>query len=131
MWNPFKLSIKSRAGRRKAYRARISGLHVKVVGRPGVYVASDLSPTGVGLKGSTGMREGKVLEISLFHKGRTAVSGIRARVVRATQTFTGLVFVDMPPCTTDAVHSLVLAEQKRQADERCKGKDTGSCMMDF
>ncbi|BCS90202.1 PilZ domain-containing protein [Pseudodesulfovibrio sediminis] len=120
--NSFSFSVKSNAGNRKAYRAKIDGLHVKVVGRPSVYSAVDLSPTGVGLNGAAGMREGRIFEISLFHKGKQLISGLQVRVIRATASFTGLVFVDLDPRQTDAVHALVLSEQKRQVDERNKDR---------
>jgi len=107
---------------RKAYRAQISGLHVKVVGRPAVYAAKDLSPTGVGLAGGIGLREGKVLAVNLFYKGALVASEIKAHVVRAAATFTGLSFIDMSRRQADAVHALVLEEQKVQAELRKKEK---------
>jgi len=130
-WNPFKISVKASSGKRGTYRAKISGLHVKVVGRPSVYPTTDLSPTGVGLKGSTGMREGKVFELGLFTGGKQIVSGLHARVVRATATFTALVFVDLDPRQSDAVHALVLSEQKRQADERKESRLDGRDKYDM
>ncbi len=114
----FAISFSREAGERKAYRARIEGLHVKVAGRPSVYAARDISPTGVGLDGGTGMREGQLFELNLFFKGRLTASDLKARVVRSTATFTGLVFIDLDRRQEDAVHAIVLEEQKRQAELR-------------
>jgi len=111
-------SIKKNSGDRQAYRAQITGLHVKVAGRPAVYATKDISPTGVGLSGSTGMREGDVLEIGLYYKGGLVAGSVNARVVRAAPTFTGLVFFDLDRRQQDAIHALVLKEQKRQAELR-------------
>nr|WP_287413054.1 PilZ domain-containing protein [Pseudodesulfovibrio sp.] len=118
--NPFKVSVKQSSGKRIAYRAKISGLHVKVVGRPSVYSVSDLSPTGLGLSGSTGMREGDVFVLSLYLKGKRVATDLHAKVVRAKQMFTGLVFVNPDRRQMDALHALVLEEQKEQAEERKK-----------
>jgi c-di-GMP-binding flagellar brake protein YcgR len=116
--NPFDISFGQPSGKREAYRASIPGLHVKVAGRPAVYSARDISPTGVGLSGSTAMREGERFEIGLYFKGTQVALGIRARVVRVASSFTGLVFEEMDRRSQDAVHELVLKEQKRQAEER-------------
>lgn len=118
--NPFKVSVKQSSGNRAAYRAKISGLHVKVVGRPSVYSASDLSPTGLGLSGSTGMREGDVFVLSLYLKGRRVAADLQAKVVRVKSMFTGLVFINPDRRQMDALHALVLQEQKEQAEERKK-----------
>ena len=120
--SPFNISFKQTSGKREAYRASIPGLHVKVVGRPAVYSAKDISPTGVGLAGSTGMREGDRFEVGLYYRGKPIATGIKAKVVRAAPTFTGLVFEDMDRRAQDAVHELVLEEQKRQAEERRKDR---------
>ncbi len=116
--NPFSLSFGKESGGRQAYRAKISDLHIKVVGRPLVYVAKDLSPSGVGLGGSSGMREGQDYTISLFRKGAMLATNLKTRVVRATPQFTGLIFVALSRQQADAVHRIVLDEQKRQAEER-------------
>ena len=118
MGKKFDISIRKPSGDRKAYRAKIEGLHVKVAGRPAVYAAKDLSPTGVGLGGGTGMREGQLFEVNLFFKGALAASSLKTRVVRATATFTGLIFIDLDRRQADAVHAIVLVEQKRQAELR-------------
>lgn len=120
--SPFDISFNPKSGKREAYRAVIPGLHVKVAGRPAVYTTKDISPSGVGLSGSTAMREGDCFEVGLYFKGAQMASGIRARVVRVTSTFTGLVFEDMDRRSQDAVHELVLKEQKRQAGERKKDR---------
>lgn len=130
-WNPFKISVRNTAGKRKTYRAKLAGLHVKVVGRPSVYTATDVSPTGLGLKGATGMRVGQVFEIGLYHKGLRVVEGINVRVVRVSDAFTGLLFVDMDARQEDAVHDLVLQEMKRQADARNKERSPGSEYYDM
>jgi hypothetical protein len=116
--DPFSISFKPSSGKRAAYRARIAGLHVKVAGRPAVYSATDLSPTGVGLSGRTGMRPGEQYEIGLYHKGRRVAHSLTARVVRADHAFTGLAFEGLDRRAQDAVHRLVLDEQKRQAEAR-------------
>ena len=116
--NPFSISFKSSSGKRAAYRATINGLHVKVAGRPAVYSATDLSPTGVGLSGSTGMRVGEKHELGLYHKGRRVAHNITARVVRVDSTFTGLAFEGLDRRAQNDVHQLVLDEQKRQAEVR-------------
>lgn len=120
--NPFSICFGKKSGDRAAYRANISGLHVKVTGKPAVHVAKDLSPTGVGLGGGIGMREGQDLTINLFFKGTLVASNLKARVVRAAPTFTGLTFVGLDRRQTDAVHAIVLDEQKRQAAIRNKEK---------
>ena len=112
------ISFDKPSGPRGAYRAKIAGLHVKVAGRPAVYSATDLSPSGVGLSGCTGMREGERLEIGLYHKGVSVALGIMAKVVRADKSFTALAFESMDRRNQDAVHQLVLEEQKRQAEVR-------------
>lgn len=119
---PFDISFGDSSGPRGAYRAKISGLHVKVAGRPAVYAATDVSPTGVGLSGCTGMREGERFEIGLYYRGGRVGGAIRAKVVRAEKTFTGLAFEDLDRRSQDAVHRLVLDEQKRQAEERRKAR---------
>lgn len=116
------ISFGKKSGDRKTYRAQISGLHVKIAGRPAVYAAKDLSPSGVGLGGGIGMREGQDLTLNLFFKGALVVSDIKARVMRAAPTFTGLTFVAMSRRQADAVHAIVLEEQKRQAELRKKEK---------
>lgn len=116
--NLFKVSVKETSGKRATYRAKIDGLHVKVVGRPSVYAASDLSPTGVGLSGRTGMYEGEIYVLSLFLKGKRVAADLRAKVVRVAPTFTGLVFVTPDRRQTDSLHAIVLSEQKAQAEER-------------
>lgn len=116
--SPFNISFGNKSGGRQAYRAKISGLNVKVAGRPAVYAATDLSPTGVGLSGSTGMREGNMVEIGLYFKGAQVATSIKAKVVRATATFTGLIFIGLNRRQADAIHALVLKEQKRQAELR-------------
>nr|WP_321256162.1 PilZ domain-containing protein [uncultured Pseudodesulfovibrio sp.] len=118
--NPFKVAVKQSSGKRAAYRAKISGLHVKVVGRLSVYSASDLSPTGLGLSGSTGVREGDVFVLSFYLKGKRVAADLQARVVRAKPLFTGLIFVNPDRRQMDALHTLVLEEQKEQAEERKK-----------
>ena len=120
MGNKLSISMKKPSGDRKAYRAKIEGLHVKVAGRPAVYAAKDLSPTGVGLDGCTGMREGQLYEVNLFFKGKLTASSLKTRVVRAASTFTGLLFIGLDRRQADAVHSIVLSEQKRQAELRKK-----------
>lgn len=120
--NPFSISFSKNAGSRKAYRAHISGLHVKVAGRPAVYVARDLSPTGVGLGGFTGMRQDEVFEVGLYLKGARITGGLTAKVTRVTSDFTGLLFINPDRRQANAIHELVLAEQKRQAEERKKSK---------
>lgn len=122
-WNPFKMSVRNTAGKRKTYRANVSGLHIKLVGRPTVYSARDISPTGLGINGATGLRVGQIIELGLFLKGSMVVSGIKGRVVRVSDAFTGLVFENTDPRKTDAIHALVLKELKRQADSRNKGGD--------
>ncbi|MGE4192677.1 MAG: PilZ domain-containing protein [Pseudodesulfovibrio sp.] len=119
---PFDISFGDSTGPRGAYRAKISGLHVKVAGRPAVYSATDVSPTGVGLSGSTGMRVGERFEIGLYHRGVRVGGPIRAKVVRVDKAFSGLVFEDLDRRNQDAVHRLVLDEQKRQAEERRKDR---------
>lgn len=116
------ISFGKKSGDRKAYRAKISGLHVKIAGRPAVYVAKDISPSGLGLGGGIGMREGQELTLNLFHKGSMVASGLRARVMRAAPTFTGLTFVGLDRRQSDALHRIVLEEQKRQAELRRKDK---------
>ncbi|WP_319582182.1 PilZ domain-containing protein [uncultured Pseudodesulfovibrio sp.] len=116
--NPFSISFKPSSGKRAAYRAVINGLHVKVAGRAAVYSATDLSPTGVGLSGHTGMRVGETYEIGLYHKGCRVAHDIIARVVRVESSFTGLAFAGLDRRAQDAVHRLVLDEQKRQAEAR-------------
>ena len=116
--NPFSISFKSSSGKRAAYRAAITGLHVKVTGRAAVYSTTDLSPTGVGLSGCTGMRVGEKYEIGLYHKGRRVAHNITARVVRVDSTFTGLAFEGLDRRAQNDVHRLVLEEQKRQAEAR-------------
>lgn len=120
--SPFSISFNKTSGKRAAYRAVIPGLHVKVAGRAAVYSAKDISPTGVGLSGTTGMREGECFEVGLYHKGRSVATAIKARVVRCAPGFTGLVFEEMDRRAQDAVHELVLSEQKRQAEERRKDR---------
>lgn len=120
--NALGFSIKKSSGNRNAYRAKISGLNVKITGRPAVYSAKDLSPTGVGLSGSTGLREGAMLEVGLYFKGALVAGNLKARVMRATATFTGLLFINPDRRQADAVHALVLKEQKRQAELRKKEK---------
>jgi len=116
--NSLSISIGKKSGGRQAYRAKISDLHVKVEGRPAVYVAKDLSPTGVGLGSPIGMREGQNLNVSLFYKGKMVAMSLKARVVRAASAFTGLSFVGLDRRQADAVHAIVLEEQKRQAEAR-------------
>lgn len=116
--NPFSIKYTPSSGKRAAYRAQIEGLHVKVAGRPAVYSATDLSPTGVGISGGTGMRPGETYEIALYRKGQRVAHGITARVVRADSTFAGLAFEDLDGRARDAVHRLVLDCQKLQAEQR-------------
>lgn len=116
--NPFNISFGKKNGDRQAYRAKISGLHVKIDGRPAVYAAKDLSPSGVGLGSPIGMREGQLLTVHLFYKGKMVAQNLNSKVVRAAQTFTGLSFVDLDRRQADAVHQIVLEEQKRQAESR-------------
>jgi len=116
------ISFKKDSGGRGAYRAKIEGLHVKIDGRPAVYAATDLSPTGVGLDGWTGMKKGQKFEVNLFFKGAMVVSSLKTSVVRVAGDFTGLLFVGLDRRQADAVHGLVLKEQKRQAEIRMKDR---------
>ncbi|QJB58218.1 PilZ domain-containing protein [Pseudodesulfovibrio sp. zrk46] len=130
--NPFKISFgKKSEGDRQAYRAKIDGLHVKIDGRPAVYVAKDLSPSGVGIGCPIGKREGQSLTIHLFANGKMVASNLKARVVRAAPAFTGLTFFDLDRRQADTVHRIVLDEQKRQAEVRKGNKDTSDYTFNF
>lgn len=120
--NQFDISFGAKGGNRQAYRAQISGLHVKLAGRAAVYSAKDLSPTGAGLAGSTGLRQGEMVEIGLYYKGKLIAAEITAKVVRATADFTGLLFINPNRRQADAIHALVLKEQKAQAEKRRQHK---------
>ena len=117
-----KISFGNKSGDRKAYRAKITGLHVKIAGKAAVYAAKDLSPSGVGLSGGIGLRKGDSFSVNLFYKGALVAGNLSSKVVRCAPSFTGLTFVNLDRRQTDAVHKLVLQEQKRQAEERKKDK---------
>lgn len=116
--NPFNIKYTPTSGDRAAYRAKIPGLHVKIAGRPAVYAAKDISPTGVGIGCGIGKREGQFLTINFFYKGRLVVSDLKCQIVRTSASFTGLTFVTPNRRQADAIHALVLDEQKRQAELR-------------
>ncbi len=72
------------------------------------------------MSGSTGVREGDVFVLSFYLKGKRVAADLQARVVRAKPLFTGLIFVNPDRRQMDALHTLVLEEQKEQAEERKK-----------
>jgi hypothetical protein len=110
--------IQNTQGNREAYRTSIPGMHVQFMDSSQVHLCRDISPTGIGIENSPEMREGQEVRISLFYEGIVVASNLSARVVRVSPTQAGLSFVGLTRHQSNAVHAIVLEEQKRQVELR-------------
>lgn len=116
--DPYAISFESSSGKREAFRARIPNVHVRINGRGDLIRVRDLSPTGMAIDMSRGLKEGMNFSVTLYQGKKTIAEGLHVRVMRKEIGFTGLAFGMLSREQQDAVHKFVLREQKRLADMR-------------
>jgi hypothetical protein len=105
---------------RRAFRARVVGLGVRVHSRDRDYPVKDISATGLGLLDETrGFRQGESLVVDLEIHGRPFLRDLPATVVRVHDSgIVGLDFTKLDPKVEQRLDKLVLEIQKRLIDLR-------------
>lgn len=116
--DPYAISFDSSSGKREAFRARIPNVQVRINGQGDLIQVRDLSPTGMALDMSRGLKVGMNFSVTLYQNRSVVAEGLHVRVIRKKIGFSGLAFGMLSREQQDKIHGLVLKEQKRLASIR-------------
>lgn len=118
------------ACRRRAYRATVRGLQLRVEDDDRLYNVCDISGAGCGLcapPGTYTYEVGRILSVRLEAGGKILLPGLRAKVVRSLpDCMVACSFQELTQRQEYALDKLVLEIQKRQIDLMREQKNRAS-----